>query len=351
MTTKTSLRSFTDMRGRTRPLDPTEVRLSDHFLLSDFLGCHSVYSKGLKNIFIDPTGIRLLEGQHLCETLLEPLMNKYGPVSISYGYISPELSKKIVTYMNPNEPSYHRWDKGAAADVCIHSQIMKTSPIATAHEIDETFPYSRMITYSESPFICLATQINEGDEPRRAFYENRYLGKKGAKPQFVKKSPNKEIRIKQGKTLSLAHDWRGAGYPTYHGGGIRQLQHYRPSRYSTVSDFLFSSYAVRTGVANIPDLRLSANVFRLAGRTYDMLLESLETPRLSIVRGFESFRFNDYPLFSWKNHFAIDFKPPTYLTASDIADAALAIEYVQTVAVDNQKGIARIIGKDIRDFI
>ena len=171
-----------------KTMDPTKVRLSPHFLLSDFMGCHSVYTKGLKNHFSDGTGGKLKEARHLCETLLEPLLAEYGPMSISYGYISPELSKAIVTYQDPTQPSYHRWDKGAAADILIHSQVRKAAPIFLAHEIDEKYDYSRMITYSESPFICVATQLSEGDKPRKAFYENRYTGEKGAKPIFIKKS-------------------------------------------------------------------------------------------------------------------------------------------------------------------
>jgi hypothetical protein len=335
------------MRGRKTITDPTKVRLSDHFLLSDFIGCHSVYTKGLKNEWIDPDGSKLLEGSYLCETLLEPLLETYGPLSVSYGYISPDLSRKIVTYQDPNIPSYHRWDKGAAADVCVHAWVKSTAPILLAHAIDASLPYSRMITYSESPFICLATQISEEDEPRKAFYENRYTGKKGAKPEFIKKSPNLTKRAMDGEAITLEHDWRGAGYPTYHGGGIRQLQHRRVSKYSMASDFLYSSYAIREGVPNAPDLERYATSFRRAGKTYDALLRKLDVPRLSIVRAFESFRFNDYPLFSWKDHFAIDFKPPRYLSASDIADAAIGLPYVVSVSVSNVDGVARVIGRPI----
>ena len=326
--------------------DPTTVRLSPHFLLSDFLGCHSVYARGLKNLFIDSTGEKLREARHLCETLLEPLLAEYGPMSISYGYISPELSKAIVTYQDPTKPSYHRWDKGAAADILIHSQVRKRAPVFVAHDIDEKYGYSRMITYSESPFICVATQLDEGDSPRKAFYENRYPGKSGAKPLFIKKSATAAGRLKQKQALQLEHDWEGAGYPTYHGGGLKQFQHYRTSRYSVASDFLYSTHAIREGIASAPDMRRVGGVFEDAGLAYDALLRKLDIPRLSIVRAFESFRFNDYPLFSWKEHFAIDFKPPEYLTANDVADAAMPMmgEHFAAVSVDNTSGTVRVVG-------
>lgn len=329
-------------------IDPTTVRLSPHFLLSDFMGCHSVYAKGLKNLFVDPDGSKISEATHLCGELLEPLLSEYGPLSISYGYISPELSRAIVTYQDPDKPSYHRWDKGAAADIVIHSQVRKHAPIVTAHEIDEKYAYSRMITYSESPFICIATQLDEGDSPRKAFYENRFLGQSGAKPLFIKKSATAKGRSAQKAALPLGDDWQGAGYPTYHGGGIKQFQHYRTSRYSVASDFLYSTHAIRKGVANAPDMRRLGAIFSDAGRAYDALLKRLDVPRLSIVRGFESFRFNDYPLFSWKDHFAIDFKPPSYLSANDVAEVALTMlgEHFSAVSVDNQTDTVRVIGVD-----
>lgn len=329
-------------------VDPTTIRLSPHFLLSDFMGCHSVYARGLKNIFTDPQGTKIPEGRYLCEQLLEPILTTYGPLSISYGYISPDLSKQIVTYQDPNKPSYHRWDKGAAADICVHAWVRKEAPIFLAHAIDEQFPYSRMITYSESPFICVASQIDEGANARRAFYENRYTGKKGAKPQYIKKSSHAGVRAVQGAEIELEHDWKGAGYPTYHGGGLRQYQHTRTSRFSVASDFLYSTHALRTGLANIPDFTKFGESFRRAGQTYDELLIALDVPRLSIVRAFESFRFNDYPLFSWKDHFAIDFIPPEYIDANDAA--AVAIDLMQlsglinTVSVDNTTGIVRVVG-------
>lgn len=309
------------------------------------MGCHSVYTKGYRNILDDPDGAKVREGEYLCETLLEPLLAEHGPLSVAYGYISPALSKQIVTYQDPSMPSYHRWDKGAAADVCVHGWVKDKAPIQLAHWIDESLGYSRMITYSESPYICVASQLSEGEDYRKAFYENRYGGKAGAKPTFIKKSSSAATRRRQGQAIELEHDWKGAGYPTYHGGGVRQMQHIRVSRYSMASDFLYSTYAIREGVANAPDIRKFAEVFRAAGRAYDKLLIALDTPRLSIVRGFESFRFNDYPLFSWKDHFAIDFIPPSYLTANDVADAALSLGLFDSVGVNNPDGIVRVVGR------
>ena len=321
------------------------MRLSPHFLLSDFIGCNSVYTKGYQNPFIDPTGGKLAEGKYLCDTLLEPILADFGPFSVSYGYISPSLSEKIVTYMDPKEPSYHRWDKGAAADICVHGQVKSRAPVFLAHEIDQKYPYSRLITYSESPFLCVSTQISEENRPRKAFYENRYQGKPRGKPLFVKKSGNLARRATESSTLALEHDWRGAGYPTYHGGGIRQWQHRQCGDFCVISDFLYSSHAILAGIPNVPSAKVPTELFDEAGFAYSEALRTLGVPRLSIVRGFESFRFNDYPVFSWREHFAFEVVPPEYLSAAEVADAFQRLSVVTAVSVDNTSGRVRVLGR------
>ena len=292
-------------------------RLSTHFLLSDFLGCHSVYARGLANRFtFDEVAIR--EGEHLCNTLLEPLLEEFGPVSIFYGYISPSLSKAIVKYQDPSKPSYHRWDKGAAADVIFHRQVVRTAPIFLAHRIDEEFPeYSRMITYAESAGICLATDSREST-PRRAFYENRYIGP-GVKPLYVRKSSVAAARAKERDSLVLEHDWRGAGYPTYHCGGKRQLQDIRVGDVNVLTDFLYDGYKVEQGLPNTYGLRERRPLFRKAAEFYGRLLITLKTPRVSIVRGYSAGSANE---FGWHRRFALQLAPPTYVGLDEIADAA-----------------------------
>ena len=328
-----------------KPIDPRIVRLSEHFLLSDFMGCNSVYTKGLKNVFVDPSGSKFLEGKHLCDTLLEPILADFGPFSVSYGYISPSLSEEIVTYQDPKMPSYHRWDKGAAADICVHGWVKRSAPVILAHKIDEKYAFSRLITYSESPFLCISTQISEENRPRKAFYENRYPGKPKTKPIFVKKSANQARRILDGKSLVLDHDWRGNGYPTYHGGGIRQAQHTRTSAFTVLSDFLYSEYATREGIPNVPGPKVSQELFIQAGELYDFVLRTLGVPRVSIVRAFESFRFNDYPAFSWKDHFALTLIPPSYVPAHELADAIVGHQLTSAVSCDNRAGTVTVYGR------
>jgi hypothetical protein len=263
--------------------DPTKVRLSENFLLSDFLGCNSVYRYGYKNDFVGGES-HIKEARALCNNVLEPMLAT-SRMSIGYGYLSPSLSSLTVKYQDPNKPSYHRWDAGAACDVALHES--DTAPIYSAILIDNELPVSRVITYSESPYICVGVRKEELDsgDHRRALYENRYMGER--KPLYISYSNNPATRRKQKESINLEHDWRGAGYPTYHGGGTQQVQHVRLSRYTMLSDFLYSTDAVREGCANTPPSRSMAK-FRKAGEFIDWLLETADIRRVSIVRAYES---------------------------------------------------------------
>ncbi len=289
-------------------INPTLTRLSRHFLLSDFLGNHSVYTRGHQNrIGADATRdemqLRIDNGMALCEEALEPMLAKYGPMSVSYGFIEPSISREIVTYMDPNKPSHHRWDLGAAADVCVHNWVngnpmddtISTAPIALAHEVsNDGLPYSRMITYSESPYICIAVSANEvfKGKPRKAFYENRYEGLTKQKPIY-KQCPTGTSRDSNYAALlenGLPHGWRGADYPTYHGGGRRQMQHVRVSKYTMVSDWLFDLQSIADGEKNIPNFNNQRlwDTFCAVGDAYDELIEIADVARFSIIAGFVS---------------------------------------------------------------
>jgi hypothetical protein len=298
--------------GNVGSVDPRTVRLSPHFLLSDFLGCYSVYMRGYANPFIwdNDAEMKLENARALCNEALEPLMAELGPLSIGYGYISPDLSRRIVGYQDPNKASHHRWDLGAAADVCFHGcvtegvhgtcdlyfpEAVRTAPVACAHCIDYfDIPYSRLITYSESPYLCLAVSAREvvGDRPRKAFYENRYMGAKGGKPLYrTLSTPSaRRTHLEQLQTVGLEHDWRGAGYPTYHSHRIEQYHHMRVSKYTMVSDWLFDLTSISNGVRNVPSLNNAhvLDAFAAAGTVYDWLIDHMGVPRASIVQGYVS---------------------------------------------------------------
>lgn len=317
---------------------PTEIRLSDHFLLSDLMGCHSVYAKGFRNVFALGGPIqadKLREGRVLARQLLEPLVER-SRLSVTYGYISPELSRKIVKYQDPDKPSYHRWDAGAACDVVLHQYVhANIPPIYAACWIDENLPASRIITYAESPCICVSTraeEVSKGD-PRRALYENRYVG--GRKPQYIPYSNSPRTRASQKAEIELKHDWRGQGYPSYHGGGIRQAQHIRTSKYTLLSDFLMSPEAMREGYANMPPSLTGRGLvrFKRAGAVIDTLLQETGARRLSIVQAFQSEEWKGEAPSNWKDGAYLVLVPPVGLEPDTLAHEASQIGSVSKVGV------------------
>lgn len=301
-------------RSRPSSIEPVNplTRVSEHFLLSDFLGNTSIYNKGYKNSLLrDPASLRKMDNLGaLCRLGLEPILATWGPLTVSYGYISPELSRAIITYQDPDKPSHHRFDLGAAADICVHRWVDKShihledlflpesvrgAPIALAHAIDmENIPYSRLITYSESPYICLAVSSDEvgRNSPRKAFYENRYTGTPKAKPQYRQLSTQqaRQAHFQALQERGLEFPWEGSGYPTYHGGGRRQYQHMRVSKYTMVSDWLLDLQSIASGAPNVPDLRDDQvlDSFAAAGIVYDKMLTVLSLARMSIVGGYVS---------------------------------------------------------------
>lgn len=331
-------------------IDPTKIRVSTHFLLSDFLMNHSVAVFGYKNEFFDPKKTKIKEISHLCETVLEPILEEFGPFSVSYGHISEELSGHIVRYQDPRKPSYHMWNAGCAVDICVHDWVQKeedSAPILLAFEIDCKFDYSRMITYSESPYICIATRLSEDrDAPRRAFYENRYEGAPKVKPKYIQYAQNADRREQQKAEHEFPCDWKGAGHPTHHGGGIRQAHHVRLGRYAMLLDFLYSTRCVNEGVKNnpTPDAE-TRRTFYKAGRTFSKVLELADCGRLSIVRAFESHLYFDEGPYNWKDGYIFQVVPPEGVAPNNIADIAHGVETVHTVGVDRRSRIVTIAGK------
>lgn len=316
-------------------IDPLAY-ISENIIWLDLLGNQSVYARGFAND-LTVTAEQIANAEALCFDGLEPIMERFGRISISYGFISSDLSQKIVKYQDPHKPSHHRFDLGAAADFIAHDWIAdetewapRTSPIALAHAIDQAgIPYSRLITYSESPYLCLALSSDEISfgRPRKAFYENRYEGRPKAKPAYTQLS-NANARSRHFKQLlqhGLEHPWEGAGYPTYHGGGTQQYHHMRVSQYTMVSDWLGHLQSIARGTKNIPALGIPEveDSFAAAGIVYDEMVRRAGVHRLPIVRGYLSHQ-NPYSTddTDWRHPESLEFEvlPPSHDTPTKIID-------------------------------
>lgn len=304
----------------TTALDPTRICFSD-MLLSEFVGNHSVYYYGYPNPVqsdVWSSVSTVYNGwTRLAQTLLamrntlsESTEIPCNEFSISYGWIHPRLSERIVKWKNPTHPSYHRWDEGAAADINFHHTTFgpyyygrdldhggagawtSLSPLGVATRLNcpsGQFPQlDRTITYSESPYICLGVAPG-GRHGRGKWYENRFTGVCGDKPHFITHNTGISRPVDGWQPPPLEGDWRGCGHPTYHLYGKVQYQHIRTSLYTMVSDWLYNRDKVHFGHANrMPTSSVRydyiKNMMHYAGRAYDVL-QALAAVHLPIIEG------------------------------------------------------------------
>jgi hypothetical protein len=318
-------------------MDPTTVRLSDTFMLSDFMGCDSIYRWGLANRMDDKQ--KMYEGKNLAQ-YCDLLQEEFGPCMVSYGYISPEVSRRIITYQNPDMPSYHRWDKGAAADLRFPDMLREgdneLSPIVLVREIEERdIPYSRLITYAESGWVCFGTNRAEnGGEPRKALYENRWEGQ--TRPRYITYPKGRTSRLEKlsKATEEMTHPWEGKGYPTYHGGGRKQLHHTLTSQYTCMSSFLYDKFMVRNGKANTPPLGSKKTLgpwmemAYAAGDVIDAITQTFGH-RFSIIRGYNAHKTAQ----AWVDDFTLEVIPSRGVDAQDVAQYLSALDGITYVAL------------------
>lgn len=293
---------------------PWNVRLNEHFVLSDFMYSDTIIRRGLKN----PYHIRPVVDSHgrALADLLGHIADEHGHLSIVYGYICHDVSMKTVKWRNPADPSYHRWDMGAAADFIAHDWVVPqrtqrgvwcpmedpdASPMMLAREIAASHDFSRMITYSESPAICLAanSEENSSGKHRRAFYENRYEGRPGQKPRYLKYNGNGIPSRKEVRAGLSEHGWIGKGHPTYHGKGRMQYQHVRVGKYLTLLECLRCPQKLADGVNNRPphndaEKRKFMHVGYAMSRFIEWYYHFVGLGSISVISGHNSWTENLY---------------------------------------------------------
>ena len=106
------------------------VRLSKHFQMRQFLHSEIAAHFGLPNVPGDPDHA-IANGQRLCEDILEPITEAFGPIIVRSGYRSPSLNefgamRRLKCAGNPKNAAYHCWDllddqghKGASACITV----------------------------------------------------------------------------------------------------------------------------------------------------------------------------------------------------------------------------------------
>lgn len=148
---------------------PQNVRLGKFFMLSDLLFSETAVTKGVANCPpLDGKEVRAL--RELTAHILDPVVEKFGAVSITYGYVSPELHAKI--YGPKDALGLHNCvpvkAKGAtlaaAADILVHSAAdwRQDEPRLVLNWIRDNCEYDRLILYPGSAIVCTAW----ADKPR-----------------------------------------------------------------------------------------------------------------------------------------------------------------------------------------
>lgn len=148
--------------------DLGRVRLSKSFFMRDMLHSEIAQIHGLANVPDDPD-LAIEVGTRLCEELLEPIQERWGPVRVRSAYRSAELNRlghelRIAgkegynCASNEKNAAAHIWDmldaegcKGAMACVVVPA-FYDAHPEeggwqAMARWIDDNLPYSRLGFY------------------------------------------------------------------------------------------------------------------------------------------------------------------------------------------------------------
>ena len=144
-------------------LRPQSIRVGRNFMLSDFLYSEAAATKGVANLPPTFDGMEVESIKKLCEHILDPVVDQFGAISITYGYVSPALQKATVP---GSKPSIHNCLPsggaylGAACDFQHHNT--KVSHREILLWIAANCTYDRLIMYPGSTIVCVAWS----DKPR-----------------------------------------------------------------------------------------------------------------------------------------------------------------------------------------
>ncbi|KVR21639.1 hypothetical protein WK13_34440 [Burkholderia ubonensis] len=104
----TDTRSLIDIREK-----QSRVRLSKNFILRDFLFSSRADALGISNFPSDDFDLAVAGGRAICERVLEPVLERFGRFSITYGYQSRTLIEAgYPPAKKPTSSDPHQWDRG-----------------------------------------------------------------------------------------------------------------------------------------------------------------------------------------------------------------------------------------------
>ena len=167
---------FSLVRSQTIP--ELDGPCGDHFTYRQLIECGETQAlTGLPNLPKQPDSYNALHD--LAVKILDPLIDYYGPVKITYGFSSPELARRITGRIAPKldqhaacelnrkgEPICPRL--GAAVDFIVEDEDMEE----VARWIMANLPYDRLYFYGKDRPI----HVSYSDSPAREAWEMREVG-------------------------------------------------------------------------------------------------------------------------------------------------------------------------------
>lgn len=154
------------------------TRLSQHFILRDFLFSSHAAARGASNLPEDVEKV-LNAGRDLCARILEPIRAEFGPFAITFGYLARNVleadwsrsdRRNRRTSSNP-----HQWDRGtfgsksyARVDLmpfCVEDGAVAKSLFG--HWVMHNLDVDLLMQWTRSNVFCLTI----APEPRRVWIE------------------------------------------------------------------------------------------------------------------------------------------------------------------------------------
>lgn len=90
----------------------TRTRLSQNFILRDFLYSARAEVLGQHNRPSDDPEMVVTAGKKMCADILEPMLARFGRFAITYGYQNRTLIEAGYPKSKPHSSSPHQWDRG-----------------------------------------------------------------------------------------------------------------------------------------------------------------------------------------------------------------------------------------------
>ena len=162
-------------------------RLSPHFFMRDFLHSEIAAAHGIANVPDDPE-LALAAGRGLCEALLEPLRETFGPIAVRSAYRSPAVNgfgnaHGMSCARNEANRARHIWDRrdadgrmGATACIVVPWFVNSAGWRETgdwrplAWFVHDRLPYSDMRFFATNAAFNLTWRERD---PKRAIYGPR----------------------------------------------------------------------------------------------------------------------------------------------------------------------------------